>query len=76
MLLSSATDELNEYLGALWCSAGLQLALLFSQMSNQACDSCNQLLEVGEPGSGGSQAVRWELLASCQALVERSVSVV
>lgn len=44
-------DDLNEYLGALWCSAGLQLALLFSQMSYQACDSCDQLLEVGEPGS-------------------------
>lgn len=32
----------------LCCFAGLQLGLLFIRMSNQVCNSCDQLLEKGE----------------------------
>lgn len=37
-----------------WYFAGLQLVLLFIQMSNQACNSCDQLLEEGELSGEGA----------------------
>lgn len=37
-----------------WWFTGLQLALLFIPVSNQACNSCDQLLEEGELGGEGA----------------------
>lgn len=37
-----------------WCFSGLQLVLLFIRMSNQACNSCDQLLEEGELSGEGA----------------------
>lgn len=65
VFLSLAMDGGDESRGVL---LGLQLALLFIRMSNQACNSCDQLL--GE----GDWVGRGQLLASGPALDECLVS--